>query len=122
MALAPAAAGGAAVVAAAAVAGDINGDRISSLQDQLKNLETMKKQKAKEVKLEKAKRARLMAKAASNLSVDELTQVLTAKVAQAKAKAQAKARAVAIPAVAVAVAAAAGDEGGDEGAAGPGAP
>ena len=77
-------------VAAIVAAGDTSADRIRSLEAEFKALQETKKVKAKEIKKERQKRERLMAKATKNLSIEELSQVLAAKTAAAKAKAKAK--------------------------------
>ena len=78
-------------VNAMVAAGDTSASKIENLDAELKALQTTKKNKAKELKLEKSKRARLMKKVSSGLSMEELGQVMAMKVAQAKAKAKAKA-------------------------------
>ena len=93
-------AGAAAAAAAAAgidlgallAGGDPSGESINNLEAELKDLKARKKAAAKELKLEKQKKDRLMTKAKA-LSVTDLGKVLGMKIAQAKAKAEAKAKA-----------------------------
>jgi peptidoglycan hydrolase CwlO-like protein len=106
------AAGGAPDFNALIAGGDPTQSTIRNLQSQLQQLKTAQKTKAKEVKLEKAKRDRLMAKAAKTLSLEDLGTVVAVKVAKAKAKAAAKARAAAAAAAAPGAAAVA-NGGGD---------
>ena len=74
-------------------AGDAPGQGVLQMEAELKALKDDARAKAKEIKKEKQKRTRLMAKAGKNLSLPELAQVLATKTAEAAAKAAAKAKA-----------------------------
>ena len=87
------AAGAAALVAA----GTAPGQGVQQLEDELKALKETQKLKTKEIKKEKAKRDRLMAKAGKSLSLQELSQLVATKTTEALAKAKAKAKPKAVP-------------------------
>ena len=77
-------------------AGIASEGHIVSLEAELKAITEARKTKSKQVKKERQKRDRLMAKAGKNLSVEDLSQLLavqTANAAKAKAKAKAKPKA-----------------------------
>jgi hypothetical protein len=89
------AAGGAPDFNALIAGGDPTQSNLQHLKGQLQHLKAAAKAKAKEMKLEKAKRDRLMKKAANTLSLEDLGTVVAVQMARAKAKAAAKARAAA---------------------------
>ena len=74
-------------------AGIASEGHIVSLEAELKAITEARKTKSKQVKKERQKRDRLMAKAGKNLSVEDLSQLLAVQTAKAAAKAKAKAKA-----------------------------
>ena len=93
-------------MAGVVAAGIASEGHMAALEAELKQLTEDKKVLAKQVKKEKHKRDRLLAKAGKSLSVEDLSQLLAAKtakaaaaIAKAKVKAKAKAKAAAAPAL-----------------------
>ena len=98
--------GGEVDMAGVVAAGIASEGHMAALEAELKQLTEDKKVLAKQVKKEKHKRDRLLAKAGKSLSVEDLSQLLAAKtakaaaaIAKAKVKAKAKAKAAAAPAL-----------------------